>query len=165
MASNEGNGALRTFRESLTGLPLSHLWRGHGSAIFLEFGRLIPRTRRNGEAGNPEGEFGLMIEWSWRIEDRTSILCGSSSDEHLWKQTFDLIRNQTVVDLSVVGRLPEIAIALTGDHYVSSFMTADGDPSWSLFDRRGGTVRWLNVREGSLDITEKDITSSDARQS
>jgi hypothetical protein len=72
--------------------------------------------------------------------------------------------NQAVVDLSVVGRLPEIVVALTGDHYVSSFMTADGDPSWSLFDRRGGTVRWLNVREGRLDITERGVTSSDTRQ-
>jgi hypothetical protein len=158
MVSNDA-GALRAFREALIGLPLSYLWRGHGSAIFLEFGALTPRTRRNGEAGHPEGEFGLMIEWSWRIENRTSILCGSCSDEHLWQPTFDLLRNQTVVDLSVAGRLPEIAVALKDDHYVSSFMTADGDPSWTLFDRRGNAVRWLNVRDGRLDMTEKDATS------
>jgi hypothetical protein len=36
--------------------------------------------------------------------------------------------------------------------YVSSFMTAEGDPQWSLFDRRSGTVRWLCVRDGSLKI-------------
>jgi hypothetical protein len=164
MASDEGVNALRTFREALIGLPLSHLWRGHGSAIFLQFGRLTPRTRRSGEAGNPQGELELMIEWSWRIENTTSILCGSWSEEHLWEPTFDLIRNQTVVDLSVVGRLPEIVVALTGDHYVSSFMTADGDPSWSLFDRRSDSVRWLNVRDGRLDITEKDGTSFGTRQ-
>jgi hypothetical protein len=164
MTSNEGVDALRPFREGLIGLPLSHLWRGYGSAIFLEFGRLTPRTRRNGEAGNPRGEFGLMIEWSWRIENRTSILCGSWSDEILWQPTFDLVRNQPVVDLSLVGRLPEIVVALTGDHYVSSFMTAEGDPSWTLFARRGDTVRWLNVREGRLDVTEKDVTSFDTGQ-
>ena len=39
MVSNDGIGALWTFREALIGLPLSLLWRVLGSAIFLEFGR------------------------------------------------------------------------------------------------------------------------------
>jgi hypothetical protein len=43
-------------------------------------------------------------------------------------------------------------------------MTADGDPGCTLFDRRDGTVRWLNVREGRLDVTEKGVTSFGPRQ-
>jgi hypothetical protein len=155
MESNEDVSALLTFRDALIGLPLSHFWRGHGSAIFLEFGRLTPTTRRTGVTGNPRGELGLMVEWSWRIENRTSILCGSWSDEHLWEPTFDLLRNRAVVDLSVVGRLPEVVVALAEDRYVSSFMTAEGDPSWALFDRRGDTLRTLSVRRGSLNIDIK----------
>jgi hypothetical protein len=155
MESNEDVSALLTFRDALIGLPLSHFWRGHGSAIFLEFGRLTPTTRRTGVTGNPRGELSLMVEWSWRIENRTSILCGSWSDEQLWEPTFDLLRNRAVVDLSVVGRLPEVVVALAEDRYVSSFMTADGDPSWALFDRRGDTLRTLNVRGGSLNIDIK----------
>jgi len=150
--NNDGVSVLQTFRDALIDLPLSHLWRGHGSAIFLEFGRLTPQTLRTGAAGNPSGEFGLMVEWSWRIENRTSILCGSWSGEHLWEPTFDLLRNRVVVELSVVGRLPEVVVALTEGLYVSSFMTAEGDPCWALFDRRGDTVRTLNVRGGSLNI-------------
>jgi hypothetical protein len=118
----------------------------------LEFGRLTPRTRRSGKAGNPQGELGLMIQWSWRIENAVSILCGSWSEEPLWGPTFDLLGNKVVVGLSVVGRLPEIVVGLTEGLYVSSFMTAEGDPQWSLFDRRSGTVRWLCVRDGSLNI-------------
>jgi hypothetical protein len=152
MVSNEGFNALSTFRDALVGLPLSYLWRGYGSAIFLEFGQLTPRTRRSGDAGNPKGEFGLMIQWSWRIENRASILCGSWSDEALWESTFDLLRNKAVVDISIMGRLPEVVVALAEDHYISSFMTADGDPSWTLFDRRGDVGRWLTVREGRLSI-------------
>lgn len=155
MESNEDVSALPTFRDALIGLPLSHFWRGHGSAIFLEFGRLTPTTRRTGVTGNPRGELSLMVEWSWRIENRTSILCGSWSDEHLWEPTFDLLRNRAVVDLSVVGRLPEVVVALAEDRYVSSFMTAEGDPSWALFDRRGDTLRTLSVRGGSLKIDIK----------
>jgi hypothetical protein len=155
MESNEDVSALLTFRDALIGLPLSHFWRGHGSAIFLEFGRLTPTTRRTGVTGNPRGELSLMVEWSWRIENRTSILCGSWSDERLWEPTFDLLRNRAVVDLSVVGRLPEVVVALAEDRYVSSFMTAEGDPSWALFDRRGDTLRTLSVRGGSLNIDIK----------
>ena len=155
MESSEDVSALLTFRGALIGLPLSHFWRGHGSAIFLEFGRLTPRTRRTGVTGNPRGELSLMVEWSWRIENRTSILCGSWSDEHLWEPTFDLLRNRAVVDLAVVGRLPEVVVALAEDRYVSSFMTAEGDPSWALFDRRGDTLRTLSVRGGSLNIDIK----------
>jgi hypothetical protein len=145
--------ALQTFRDALIGLPLSHLWRGHGSAIFLEFGRLTPMTRRSGKAGNPNGELGLMIEWSWRIENTTSILCGSWSEEHLWEPTFDLLRNKAVVELSVVGRLPEIVVGLTEGLYVSSFMTAEGDPCWALFDRRSNNLRTLNVLDGNLNVS------------
>jgi hypothetical protein len=150
--SDSGVSALQIFRDALIGLPMSHFWRGYGSAIFLEFGRLTPRTRRSGKAGNPRGELGLMIQWSWRIENAASILCGSWSEERLWAPTFDLLRNKVVAELSVVGRLPEIVVGLTEGLYVSSFMTAEGDPQWSLFDRRSGTVRWLCVRDGSLKI-------------
>jgi hypothetical protein len=34
-------------------------------------------------------------------------------------------------------------------------MTAEGDPSWALFDRRGDTLRTLSVRGGSLNIDIK----------
>ncbi|WP_448040640.1 hypothetical protein [Bradyrhizobium liaoningense] len=148
--SNEGASDLKLFRDALTGLPVSHFWRGYGSTIFLEFGHLKPRTRQSGKPGNPQGELGLMIHWSWRIENATSILCGSWSEEPRWEPTFDLLRNKRVVALSLVGRLPEIVVGLTEGLYVSSFMTAEGDPQWTLFDRRFDTVRWLCVRDGEL---------------
>jgi hypothetical protein len=160
--SDDGVSAAQTFRDALIGLPLPHVWRGYGSAIFLEFGRLAPSTSRSGEAGNPRGELGLMIQWSWRIENTVSILCGSWSAEHLWEPTFDLLRNKVVVELSVVGRLPEIVVTLTEGLHVCSFMTAEGDPEWSLFDRRGGTLRTLSVREGrlKLDVDRSPLSES-----
>jgi hypothetical protein len=161
--SSEDVSTLEGFRGGLIGLPLSHFWRGYGSAIFLEFGHLTPRTRRSGEAGNARGEFGLMIEWSWRIENTVSILCGSWSQEQLWKPSFDLIHNKTVVEVSVFGRLPEVSVALSDGLFVSSFMTAEGDPSWVLFDRRASTERWLSVREGSLLV--KDSASERSSRS
>jgi hypothetical protein len=96
---------------------------------------------------------GVDRKWRSAVKvefDPTPILCGSWSQEHLWEPTFDLLRNKAVVELSVVGRLPEIVVALKESVYVSSFMTAEGDPQWSLFDRRGGSLWTLSVEEGRL---------------
>jgi hypothetical protein len=52
----------------LIGIPVTHIRRGYGSAIFIELGELKPgRLLRNGTLGNPRGPFGLKIEWSWRV--------------------------------------------------------------------------------------------------
>ena len=111
----------RRFTEPVIGLPLSHLWRGYGSAIFLEFGLLSKRFRRDGSDGNPVGELTLMIEWSWRIEGKRRIWCGSWSDEDRWPRAFARLSGTTIVSISLIGRLPEIDLALSnGLHVVSS---------------------------------------------
>ncbi|WP_339159705.1 hypothetical protein [Methylobacterium bullatum] len=138
------------FREAACGMPVSHVWRGHGSALFIELGALTPTTRRDGSSGNPMGEIGLMIEWSWRIEDARSIACGSWSDEVLWQPSFNRLFGREVIDLTTFGRLPEIMLSLSGDLYVASFMTAEGDPEWSLFDRRGPVPIAVGCRSGAI---------------
>lgn len=99
----------------LEGIEVTHLWRGHGSALFLELGTLAPRQRRDGSPGHPEGEVSLGIEWSWRIESANAIACGSWSDEKLWEPTFQLLRNRKVEQLKLFGRLPEVSLSLSGD--------------------------------------------------
>src|SRR5262245_17337861 len=125
--------AFEKYRIALRSQPLSAIWRGHGSAIFLEFGRLFPRHRRHGSAGNPQGEYTVMIEWSWRVESESAILCGSWSDEENFEGVFKSLIGRPVEDVSVHGRLPELSIALAGGLYVASFMTAEGQPAWTIF--------------------------------
>lgn len=68
------NDWIEHFCTAAHALPVSHVWRGHGSALFIELGELAPTRRRDGSPGHSEGEIGLMVEWSWRIEDERSIL-------------------------------------------------------------------------------------------
>jgi len=72
------------FRAALIGRRVSHVWRGYGSALFLEFGALSPSEgmRKDGSSRAPKGELGLTIQWSWRFEVERSIVCGSWSGEH-----------------------------------------------------------------------------------
>jgi len=122
----------------LEGMKVSHLWRGYGSAIFLEFGALSPSkvVRSDGTSGNPIGETSIGIEGSWRIEDATSVACESWSEVELWEPAFDPLRNSFVKALSITARLPEIDLVLTGRRHLVSFATIEGDPEWSQIDRR-----------------------------
>ena len=151
------------FTAPLIGLPVSHVWRGHGSAIFLEFGKLSPRNRRCGSQGSPQGAMSLMIEWSWRIEGRRSILCGSWSDDEKWPKAFRLACNATVASATLFGRLPEIELCLSNGVHVLSFMSAEGNPHWVLFDRRGDVPRWLRVRRGVLQIETDETRKPSSR--
>jgi hypothetical protein len=138
------------FAATLVGLPISHVWRGYGSAIFIEIGELSQRLRRDGSPGNPEGEVSLGVEWSWRIEDRTSIICGSWSEEERWEPALNLLRNAQIARCDLFGALPEVAIGTDAGIRFLSFSTTDGQPQWHLADRRNGPSRWFTVREGQL---------------
>jgi hypothetical protein len=146
--------AFEPFAASLVGLPITHVWGGYGSAIFIEFGKLRPIARRDGSPGNPEGEISLGVEWSWRIEDRTAIRCGSWSEEDLWEPAFDTLRNARIARCELFGTLPELAITTDGDIRFLSFSTTDGQPQWHLVDHRDGPARWFTVREGRLHVRD-----------
>jgi hypothetical protein len=150
---------LEPYRQALIGRKVSHVWRGYGSALFLEFGELSPRGfRKDGSPRNPTGEVTAMVEWSWRIERRSVILCGSSSEELIWAPNFDRLIGAEVADVSTFGRLPELLISLTGELYVASFMTAEGHPAWALIDRSPERRRAIHVRSGA--IVEEELPAA-----
>jgi len=150
MQMNDGASLLADYRTSLINFPVSHVWRGYGSALFIEFGKLTPKQGKDGRELNPNGEFTLMIEWSWRIESRDAIECGSWSDEKLWEPSFKRLIGLHVLDISLMGRLPEIALSLSDGMYVVSFMTSEGDPAWALIDHRTNGHPALISRQGAL---------------
>lgn len=137
--------------QTIVGMSVSQVWRGHGSAIFLEFGALRASQTRNARRPGFEGEASLMIEWSWRIERPRSILCGSWSDERRWRAAFARMLNATVMDAGCFGKLPEISIGLSNKLRVASFMTADGQPSWALIVR-GLRCETVHVSGGRLAV-------------
>jgi hypothetical protein len=153
--------ALETFNHianALGGQRLSHVWRGYGSAIFLEFGNLTARMRPDGSQGNPKGQFTLRIEWSWRIEDATSIICGAWSEEPLWEPALDRLRNTSVAAIGLFGRIPEIYLKLTNGLHVVSFMTAQGQPEWSISDSRSTPGVSVSVKDGALSVERPDVS-------
>lgn len=145
------------FASSLIGLPIAHIWRGYGSAIFLEFGALTPstRVRRDGSLRNPRGEMGLGLDCGWRIEGKRSILCGSSTDEPRLERVLAYLTKATITEATLFGRLPEIDLTLSSGIHVISLTTHQSDPGWTLYDHLGDEIRWMHVQHGYLCIGAK----------
>lgn len=145
------------FRQALIGLPLSHCWQGYGTALFFEFGelRLSKVKRRDGSPGHPEGEFGIMLEFHWRLEGRRRIIAGCDSEEEEWQRRFALIRGKTLKDITLFGRLPELDLEFSNGAHCLSFTMTDGHPRWAIFDNKGEKLQTLYCRDGRLEIEEK----------
>ena len=119
---------------------VSYVWRGHGSAIFLELGELKENNIKN----HPSGESTISIEWSWRVENKSSIILGSWSDDEDIDKIKDIIKGLSIKNISFFSRLKEIEIQFNEDIWLSSFATAEGDPEWSIKNNN----KWLFFKKG-----------------
>lgn len=138
-----------SFVAPILGLQVIAVWRGAGSAIFVEFGD-GSETEAYPSGERRTGAFTLMVEWSWRIEAETRILGGSFSEDHVIEEALYGCAGRRVESVELFGRLPEVAVALSGGRRVLSFMTSEGDPEWTIFDNRGPGSRWVHAIGGAL---------------
>jgi hypothetical protein len=143
------------FSDDLVG---NYVWRGAGSAIFVEFGVLhrvlgqdgLPRLRLDGKPMTPNGDWTLMIEWSWRIEGPRAVSAGSWSSEAEINRVLRKLLHAHVVRVETFGKIPEICISLSNNKSILSFVTVKGDPVWSLMRRRTGAVEWMKIVKGKF---------------
>ena len=140
----------------MRGIRLSHFWRGYSTAIFLEFGQLTERKRENGTTGNPVGEMTIGFESDWRMENETSILCGSMSEEEFWEAKFSSMIGCHVESIALYASLPEICLELSGGVSLLSFAAFEGQPDWMLIDRRNFPYNSFGVQDGLLHL-EADV--------
>lgn len=134
----------------LIGLPVNKTWTGYGSAIFFEFGTLHPLPPLRGRDSSEEGEFSLMLEWSWRVEGRRAVKFGCWSSDRRIEKGLAALQGSVVRDVAVEGSLPEITVNL-GKVLVRSFMVAEGQPAWTLFLP---SREWFCVKRGVV-VREK----------
>jgi hypothetical protein len=120
------------FINSITGQPVSLVWRGAGTAIFLEVGDV------DDDVKPPTGRHGVGIEWSWRIEEGHSILVGSFNNDEEIESVKDLLTGQLIESVGLFGEIPELCIKFSSGRRLVSFATANGGPEWSV--RSDGTT-------------------------
>ncbi|WP_299599463.1 hypothetical protein [uncultured Microbulbifer sp.] len=129
--------------ESISGLLVSHAWRGHGSAIFIEVGQLVKTKSQN----NPQGQFSIMLDCGWRIEDLNKILCGSSNTSAEIEISISSLVGEKVLSIESVGALPEIVITFASGKRVLSFTSIVGQPEWAICTPNEG---WISSDHGAI---------------
>ncbi|HPP47349.1 MAG TPA: hypothetical protein PLF25_07620, partial [Accumulibacter sp.] len=95
---------------SLVGLPISHVWFGHGSALFLELGPLSVSRLQDGSPANPKGSITVMADFGWRIEKPRSIACGSGDPKSRCNAVARKLVGAMIADAQVIGRIPELYV-------------------------------------------------------
>ena len=137
---------------------VSRPWKGYGSAIFLELGRLTeePGVHR----GIVTGEACIAIEWDWRLELDAAIVCGSSDSRPVIHEGLKSLRDAAIASIEIEGRVPELVVRMSTGHILRSMAMLRGDPRWSIKARDGG---WLNSKAGSLstDFAAEDRSESE----
>jgi hypothetical protein len=138
-------GEVQMLINPLIGLTVSLPWKGYGSAIFFELGRLAPlespRQRHN------NGEACISVEWDWRVESHASVLYGSSNSGPKIEEGIAGLQGTTIQGLSVVGTIPEIVVKFSNGLSLRSMVMVTGHPEWSI---RLPDGRWLFSRNGEL---------------
>ena len=137
-----------TLTKPLIGMPVSHVWRGLHSAIFIEFGELS----KNEQKRNPKGEYSLMLDCGWRIEKPKSIWIGSYiTGKRRIDNQIKKINGNIVTRIETIGYLPEIVISLTPTARIVSFTIYGTQPNWSLCLPDG---YWLSCKRGIIVKTK-----------
>jgi len=139
---------------SLVGLKISRPWRGYGSAIFMELGRLRRKPRPSGKGYFLKGRATVMIQWSWRVERKRSIAFGSWSGERKINNGIASLKNRFLEEILIEGRLPELYLTLSGNLWLHSFATAEGQPEWTVFLLDGS---WITVDRGVLFYDTRNV--------
>lgn len=135
--------AAKALVEPIIGLTVSRPWRGHGLALFLEFGR----SRRKYHSGRVRGKAGVMLDPGWRVERHRSIAFSADDTHGKIDSAIRALRGRTVERIEFEGTLPELVIHLDDGWRLRTFGLWRGQPVWALFLP---DETWLCVRRGRL---------------
>lgn len=120
-------------------MPVSHIWFGIGSALFLELGALSEgRWRKDGAEGNPQGEVTVVADFGWRVERQRSILGASGDSKRRQVSSSGKLLGTTILSVQLVGRIPELQLQFSNGLWLATFTRYEGQPTWSVLFRAQG---------------------------
>lgn len=138
----------------LIGLKVSNVWRGYGSALFFELGKLTKKSfpLKNGKRKEYySGVHTLFIGWGWRVEHISSIYFGSWSTNKIIDNRFSKLKNKTILEFAIEGRLPELRLKLSDGLWVHSFSTSESQPEWYLnLNNESPTYDLIQIQRGKI---------------
>jgi hypothetical protein len=146
---NTPTDAFSQVAKDLVGMELSHIWQGHGTALFLEFGMLSERPRKGGSV-RTIGEISVGLEFEWRIEVDRRLVCGSSGEQELWPEVFNGLLGKRASQVELFGDVPELRVVVSERERLLTFSLDEGGPEWALTDNRSNPPAWIYWQDGEL---------------
>jgi hypothetical protein len=127
------------YLQKCIGLPVSDVWRGIGSTIFIELGKLHKHS--NGRKYNSKGvgDISLMFDCGWRLERKDSIVAGSDDQKLEIANQIKKLLGRSVKSISFSGRIPEITIEFGNSLCLQSFCCYRSD-DWGIIFRNEGSI-------------------------
>lgn len=149
---NDATEAFHQIARALKGARISHVWRGYGSALFIECGPLSESQirRKDGSTGNPKGRWSIGLECDWRAEAENRILCGSHDEEGAWTATLAGLIEDEIASVETFGDVAELRVTLRSGKRLLTFTLDHSGPEWALTDNSQEPPTWVYWREGSL---------------
>ncbi len=141
---------------SLQGLEIALAWKGYGSAVFFELGRLSPP--QNNREQHARGEACVMIEWDWRVDPDSLVSSGSSNSGPKIEAGIHELQGSTITGITVVGSVPELVGYFSNGACLRSFSATNGNPQWSIKLPSGA---WLSAKNGALCLDAEPEGCSD----
>jgi hypothetical protein len=139
-------------------MEVSLPWKGYGSAIFLELGRLAPlQPGRHHE----RGEASICVEWDWRVESAITVLYGSSDSRPKIEKSIANLKGTKIEHISAVGSVPELVINLSNGQCLKSMVMTAGDPQWNIRLPNG---TWLSCERGLLCVGDGSASGLGAEE-
>jgi hypothetical protein len=131
---------------ALTNLPVSLPWKGYGSAIFLELGKLAPLERPRQH--HNKGEVCIFLEEGWRVEAASEVLYSSSSDRPSIAAGVEKLRGTKIAEICIDDAISEFQIHFSSGCRIVSSMT-EAEAEWSI---RLAPGLWLSWADNALNI-------------
>lgn len=131
--------------KSLIGLPVALPWKGAGTTIFLELGKLGRLYSKHGHGR--KGKACIAVFWDWRVECSSRVLYGSSNSGPEIERGIGSLRGSTIQQLSIEGQVPELVVHFSNEQCLRSMVMLTGDPVWTV--RLPGKT-WIYARAGAL---------------
>jgi hypothetical protein len=144
--------------QPLIGLEVTRVWRGFGTALFIELGKLSKKSYRlkNGKWNSfLVGQYSIFIGWDWRVEHSKSIYFGSDSTEKCISKRYSQLNGKFVTAVYYEGRLPELVVELSDRLWIHSFQipsTSDTQPTWYIDLRSKKPRQFIRSHLGKLRI-------------
>ncbi len=133
--------------QPLIGLPVTFPWKGHGSTIFVELGKL-----ESSKFGGKQGESSISIDWDWRVENISSVLLGSSTSGPKIKLGIQKLLGCTVKKIWLSEPILELNVEFSNGLFLRSMIMRPSDPEWSI---RLPSKQWLSPGKGSLYLDKE----------